>query len=101
MKFISIRELRSSTAKLRKTLKEGREFILAANGKPFAVLAPLNPEYFEDELLAWKQARARMALNRLRAVAKARGLDKLTMTQINQIVAEVRKERLVKEKKMR
>lgn len=101
MKFISIRELRSSTAKLRKNLKEGGEYILAANGKPFAVLAPLDPECFEDELLAWKQARAKMALNRLRAAAKAKGLDKLTMKQINQIIAEVRKERLMKEKAKR
>jgi hypothetical protein len=32
MKFISIRELRSSTAKLRKDLKQTGELILTANG---------------------------------------------------------------------
>ncbi len=92
MKFITIRELRSSTARLRKDLQSEGEVVVTANGRPFAVMTPVEPDKVEEEILAIRRARARAALSRIRAKAKADGLDRLTMEEIDAIVAKARRE---------
>ena len=92
MKFITIRELRSNTAQLRKDLAAEREVVVTANGRPFAVMTRVEPDRVEEEILAIRRARARAALSRVRAKAKADGRDKMTMAQIDAIIAEVRRE---------
>lgn len=93
MKFLSIKELRSNTARLRRDLEAEREVIITANGRPFAVMTRVDPDGVEEELLAIRRARARGALTRIRAKAKADGLDRLTMGEIDAIVAKARRER--------
>ena len=93
MKFISIRDLRSNTARLRKDLQTEREIVVTANGRPFAVMTRVEPDKVEDEILAIRRARARAALSRIRAKAKADGLDRMTMDEIDAIIAAARRER--------
>jgi hypothetical protein len=47
------------------------------------------------ESLAIRRARARAAVSRIRAGASARGDDRLTVEEIDSIVAEVRRKRAV------
>lgn len=93
MKFISIRDLRSDTAGLRRDLKADREIVVTANGKPIALMTRVEPDTVEEEILAIRRARARAALGRMRAKATSEGLDRLTMDQIDDIVARARRER--------
>lgn len=93
MKFVTIRDLRASTARLRKDLQEDREIVLTANGRPFAVMTPVGPDTVEEELLAIRRARAQAALGRIRAKAKVRGLDRMSMREIDAIIAKDRRER--------
>ena len=93
MKFISIRDLRSNTARLRKDLEAEREVVVTANGRPFAVMTGVNPDRVEEEIVAIRRARACAALSRIRTKARADGLDRLTMEQIDAIVAKGRRER--------
>jgi antitoxin (DNA-binding transcriptional repressor) of toxin-antitoxin stability system len=93
MKFITIRDLRSQTARLRRELSAEHEIVLTANGRPFAVMTSVKPDRVEEELLAIRRARARAAVSRLRMAAKAKGLDRLTPARIEALVAEVRHER--------
>ena len=93
MKFISVRDLRSNTARLRTYLETEREIVVTANGRPFAVMTGVEPDWLEDEILAMRRARARAALSRARAEAKAKGLDRMTMGQIDAIVAKARRQR--------
>ena len=93
MKFITIRDLRGNTARLRKDLLAEREVVITANGRPFAVMTRVEPDKLEEEILAIRRARARAALSRIRAKARAEGLDRLTTEQINAIIAETRRER--------
>lgn len=93
MRFITIRDLRSSTAQLRKDLETEREIVVTANGRPFAVMTRVEPDSVEEEILAIRRARARAALSRMRAKAKRDGLDRLTMDDIDAIIAEARRER--------
>jgi antitoxin (DNA-binding transcriptional repressor) of toxin-antitoxin stability system len=93
MKFISIRDLRSDTAGLRRDLQADREIIITANGKPIAVMTRVGTDNVEEEILAIRRARARAAVGRMRARAVTEGLDRLTMDQIDGIVSRARRER--------
>ncbi len=93
MKFVTIRDLRSNTARLRQDLQADREVVVTANGRPFAVMTRVDPEGVEEEVLAIRRARAQAAMRRIRAKAKTDGLDRLTKEQIDAIVAKARRER--------
>jgi antitoxin (DNA-binding transcriptional repressor) of toxin-antitoxin stability system len=93
MKFVTIRELRSKTATIRKDLEQEQEIVLTANGRPFAVMTRVGPDSVEEELQAMRRARAQGAVKRIRAEAKARGLGRLTMDEIDALVAEARRAR--------
>ncbi len=93
MRFVSLRDLRSRTSDVRKELKTEHEIILTANGRPIAILAAVNEDDFEDRLKALRQARDLALIRRIQAKSKERGVDKLTMAQIDAIIAEARRER--------
>ncbi len=93
MKFVTIRDLRANTARLRKDLQEDREIVVTANGRPFALMMPVEPDTVEEEVLAIRRARAQAALSRIRAKAKADRLDRTSMREIDAIIAKVRRER--------
>ena len=96
MKFVSVREFRSNTATVRQELETEREIVLTSNGKPFAMLTPVEPDTVEDEASAIRQARARLAIDRIRDHARKTGLDKLTMREVDDLIANVRRERRVR-----
>ena len=93
MKFVSIRELRNNTAAIRRALRLEREIIITARGKPVAMLTDLNEKNFEQEIRARRGARLIAVLSDLHVCAKKTGTDKLTMKQIDAIIARVRSER--------
>lgn len=95
MKFVTVRELRSKTAALRKDLDQEQEIILTSNGRPFAVMSRIEPDTLEQELQAIRRARAAVAVARIRATAQAKGLNRLTMAEINRLIAETRRQRRV------
>lgn len=57
------------------------------------LMTRVHPDGVEDEVLAIRRARAHGALSRIRAKAKADGLNGMTMEQIDAIVAKARPER--------
>jgi len=93
MKFVAIRELRSKTASIRQDLAQAREIVLTANGRPFAVMTPVNPDTVEEEIQAIRRARTRAAIDALRASAKTAGVDALTMEDIEAEIAAARRAR--------
>ena len=93
MKFISVRDLRFRASAIRKDLQEQQDLILTANGRPFAILSPVRPENLEEQLLAMRRARARMAVDRLRDGARARGKDRMSAKRIQALISKVRVER--------
>jgi antitoxin (DNA-binding transcriptional repressor) of toxin-antitoxin stability system len=93
MKFVSIRDLRTNTARLRKDLENEHEVVVTANGRPFAVMTRVEPDRVEEEILAIRRARARDALSRIRAKAKERGLDRMGPKAIDAVIAKARRER--------
>jgi antitoxin (DNA-binding transcriptional repressor) of toxin-antitoxin stability system len=93
MKFITIRDLRQSTKKLKSLMKKNRRIVLTSNGKPIALITPVNEKTLEDQIDFQRRMEAKRALDQVRREAKEKGLDKLSMKEIDDIIAEVRRER--------
>jgi antitoxin (DNA-binding transcriptional repressor) of toxin-antitoxin stability system len=97
MEFITVRELRTDTAAIRRKLAEDKDMVVTANGRPFAVLSHVEPAHLEEHLAAVRRSRLRGMIERIQAKAKADGLDKMTMDEIDAIIAQTRAERRQKE----
>lgn len=93
MKFVTIREFRNKTAEIRRDLEADREIVLTANGRPFALLSRIEPDTVEEEILAIRRARARIAIDAMRRQAKAQGLDTMSMDDTDALIADVRSKR--------
>jgi len=52
MKFVTVRDFRTSPASIWKKLPIERELIVTNNGKPIALLTPLTDETLEDTVSA-------------------------------------------------
>jgi len=93
MKFVTIRDFRNKTAAIRKALSSEHEIVLTSNGRPFAIMADVDEDSFEEKLAALRRTRAYAVLDRIRTRAKATGVDGLTMEEIDAEIAKARRER--------
>ena len=83
MKFIAVKDLKSPK-EIRKKLKEEKELLLTSNGKPMAVLINVDEsDDPEQTLQSVREARSRLALQKIRNGAADRGIDKLGIDEIN------------------
>jgi len=93
MNFMTVRDLRSQPRYVWETLAKEREVIITNNGKPTALMVPISDSDFEATLKAMRLARAKVAVDEMRALAKDRGLDRMTMEEIDAEIAAARAER--------
>jgi antitoxin (DNA-binding transcriptional repressor) of toxin-antitoxin stability system len=91
MKYMSIRDLRGSTAAVRKSLARDGEIVVTANGKPIAVLAPVSPGSVEETIVAIRRARFTGALDEAHAMSKESGLSGMSAEEVDAVVREARK----------
>jgi prevent-host-death family protein len=92
MKFLSTRELRNNPGHVRK-LAQKEDLVLTVNGKPIAMLLGVEEDSLEETALAIRQARAQMALSRMRKQAARIGTDKLSVAEIDAEIRTVRARR--------
>ncbi|MFW6253014.1 MAG: type II toxin-antitoxin system Phd/YefM family antitoxin [bacterium] len=93
MKFITVRDIRTSPAEVWKQLPEEQEMVITNNGKPIALLTPLSGENLEETLSSVRRARASNAIRQMRRVAMEQGLDQLTDEDVQAQIDEARRER--------
>lgn len=93
MNFYSVRDLRTHPKEIWKKLSESREIIITNNGKPTALMIEVDEENVEDILNSLRQAMAMRALNQIRMQAREKGLDKMSLAEIEDEIKAVRKER--------
>jgi hypothetical protein len=92
VKFVSTRDLRNHPGHVRE-LSRKEDLVLTANGKPFGLLLAVDEDELEDTARAVRQARAQLAISRMRKHAAERGLQRLTPDKINAVIGEVRAKR--------
>ena len=94
MKFITVRDLRTSPAKIWKDLPDEKEMVITNNGRPIALLTPLSDENLEDSLKAIRQARAINAVKILQIKSIKNGSNRITEEDIEKEIIEARKNRV-------
>lgn len=93
MKFITVRDIRTSPAAIWKQLPEEQEMVITNNGKPIALLTPLSDETLEETVSAVRRARAANAVRQMRRIADERGLSSMTEEEIQSEIDAARRER--------
>lgn len=91
MKFITVRDLRTTPAQIWKALPDEQEIVITHNGKPIALLTPLTDTDLEETLSAVRRARAVNAVKAMQATAVEKGLSGMTMEEIDQEIQVYRK----------
>jgi antitoxin (DNA-binding transcriptional repressor) of toxin-antitoxin stability system len=91
MKFVTVRDFRTSSANIWKSLPEEQEMVITNNGKPIALLTPLSDKTLENTILSIRQARAINAVKLIQQESVKRGLDKTTMEKIDEDIRRIRK----------
>jgi prevent-host-death family protein len=90
MNFFTVRDLRTSPKVVWDTLKEEKEVIITNNGRPSAVMIPINEHDFDDVLATLRQVNAKRAVARMQQASLKAGLDKMTLDEINAEIAAAR-----------
>jgi antitoxin (DNA-binding transcriptional repressor) of toxin-antitoxin stability system len=93
MKFITVRDIRTSPAKIWKQLPEEQEMVITNNGRPIALLMPITDQSMEQTLSAVRRARAMAAVQRMQQAARDLGVDRMTEQEIDDEIRETRRER--------
>jgi PHD/YefM family antitoxin component YafN of YafNO toxin-antitoxin module len=99
MKFLSMRELRTSTSKIKEMLSEEGKIVVTNNGKPAALMLEINEASLEETLADLRQLQAKRALRELQNTAVKNGTASMSLDEINTEIAAARKERIRKAKR--
>lgn len=90
MKFITVRDLRTSPAKVWEELPKEQEMVITNNGKPIALLTPLSDSTLEETVSAVRRARAANAVRQLQLIALKSGASSLTDEDVQVEIRAVR-----------
>ena len=93
MRFVSMRDLREKSSAIWKDLRKDQELILTRNGRPYAILCPVDENDLEEELTAIRRARALKLVESLQRESVKRGTDNITMEEIDEEIRKARRER--------
>jgi antitoxin (DNA-binding transcriptional repressor) of toxin-antitoxin stability system len=93
MKTVTIRDLRTRPRQVRAALEREREAVLTANGCPVAVLIPVDAGSVDETLETLRRARGLETLRAIRRESRERGLDRLSTSDIDAIIARARRAR--------
>jgi antitoxin (DNA-binding transcriptional repressor) of toxin-antitoxin stability system len=92
MRFISVRELHTKPKEIWSKI-QGEEVVITSNGKPIALLSRVTEENLTKTLRAIRRSRALIALEEMQKKSIKSGLDKLTGSDIESEIRDVRKSR--------
>ncbi|MGA2641506.1 MAG: type II toxin-antitoxin system prevent-host-death family antitoxin [Spirochaetia bacterium] len=93
MRFASVRDLRNRPGSILRDSVKAEEIVLTSNGKPVALVVPVDGDTLEEELRVYRQVRAQVAIERMQQAAKAAGLDSMSPNKIEGIIKDVRRKR--------
>ena len=92
MNFFTVRDLRTSPKNVWDTLEQEKEVVITNNGKPSALMIPINDVNFDDVLAALRQVNAVRAVTRMQMKSVKAGLDKMSPDEINAEISAARAE---------
>ena len=93
MKFISVRDLRTSPAQVWKALPQDKELVITKNGRPIALLTPISDETLEETVKAMRRARAVTAIKNMQLDSVKSGRNRMTEKAIEEEIRQSRNNR--------
>lgn len=93
MKFVSVRDFRIRPGDIWKQLKIDKDIVITSNGKPIAILNPVEAENLESSIAVLRRARALLALEEIQKEAALKRIDELTEEEIEEEIKSSRSER--------
>ncbi len=93
MKTVTIRDMRSRPREVQQTLAAGSEALLTSNGRPVAIMIPVEAESLEETLAMLHRARGLQTLAAIRRYAAEKGTDRMSMDEIDAEIRTARRER--------
>lgn len=92
MRWITTRDLRNTPGKVRSWLAS-EDLILTSGGTPVAYMVGMEGEDPETVTALIRRARAERAASRMRREAADKGLDELTLEEVNEEIKSARSRR--------
>jgi antitoxin (DNA-binding transcriptional repressor) of toxin-antitoxin stability system len=89
----SVRDLRTKSAAVWKSLPKEREYVVTNNGRPIAILASVGEGDLEEALAAFRRARAMEAVAALQLDSVKNGTDRMSLKEITGEIRAARRER--------
>ena len=83
MRFVTIRDFRTSSANIWKSLPKEQELVITNNGKPVALLTPLSDRNLEETLSMIRRSKTISAVKMIQQESIKNGTDKITLEEIN------------------
>jgi len=93
VKTVTIRDFRTRPKQVRDALKQEQEAVLTANGRPVALMIPVDAGTVDQTLETLRRARGLEAVRALRRESREQGLDRLSDTDIDDIIKKTRRAR--------
>ncbi|MDR1454005.1 MAG: type II toxin-antitoxin system Phd/YefM family antitoxin [Candidatus Margulisbacteria bacterium] len=90
MRFVAVRDFRTSSASIWRDLPAEQEMIITNNGKPIALLTPLNDATLENTVAAVRRAKALDAVNVMQRHSVKLGNDKMPLKMLNRLIRAAR-----------
>ena len=92
MKFITVRDLRTSPAQIWKQLPEEQEMIITNNGKPIALLTPLSDTNLEETVSSVRKARSINAVKQMQQSSLKMGISNLSVEAVDVEISKAREQ---------
>lgn len=93
MKTLTIRDFRTRPRQAQKDLAESGEAILTSSGRPVALMLRVDGDSLEETVAMMRRARGLQALDAARREARQTGLDRISMKEIDSVIARARRAR--------
>lgn len=93
MKMIASRQLVANPGKIWNNLEKEGAFIITKDGMPRAILLPTSEGTLLEDLREEIRGRSRRAVTALRRKSGLQGTDRLSQTEIEKEISEVRRSR--------
>ena len=93
MKFVTVRDFRTSSANIWKSLPDEQEMVITNNGKPIALLTPLSDRNLEETLSTVRRAKAVSAVKMIQQESLKNGTSEMSMDEINSEIKMSRQKR--------
>ena len=93
MRFVTVRELRRSSASIWQELSTEKDMVVTSNGKPIAILSTTSEDSVEESLSTIRRARAVEAVTAMQQGSVEAGTDQLSPQQVRAEIAAVPRSR--------